>query len=117
MELLQFIPWLLIILAAFWVVSLTRSSGLKPSKAKLAGLWLFAVIVPLIIEVGVVNTFFPNSLALTSLHWYLMHHFGMELNESEYVVDTLWHVTGALVGICVVLIARAICYPKQTKSH
>jgi len=107
MELFQFIPWVLIIIASFWIIRSTPLPGQKLSKLTVALLWVVSVAVPGILQGVVVDSFAPT-LQVTDFHRFLMDSFNMQLGTADYIVDFFWRAIGVIIAIFVVKAAFLI---------
>ncbi len=96
-ELLSVVPFVVVIVGAFYSAGDAKRSGQKLSRAATASVWALAIIVPLISQYLVEAMLFPFFC-----YFLCAHVLGMPLSVAEYINDLIWRTTGALIGIFLV---------------
>jgi heme A synthase len=115
MEYLGFLPFVLIIGAAFLIVRHATSARVR-SRLYRTFLWLAAIVVPVVSQAFVANMFHPNELAVTSLDWALMDNFRMQMSDAQFLDDVLYRTLGAIVGSMIVVLFVAVIDKRATSS-
>jgi hypothetical protein len=119
MGLLQLLPLALILVCAFWIVAAAKAPEPKLSNAKVVGLWILSIVVPLVFMSLAFFVFIPNDMAVTHFEWALIDTLGMRLGEAQYLAEVFWRTVGAGAGILVMrgFVAKLRPRPKSVVSN
>jgi hypothetical protein len=96
---MQLLPFIVIIIGAFFIVRFAKSSGRKLSPGFL---WFLSIVVPFVFQVLAVMILHPNELAVTKLDWFLVDNFQMRLSNAQFLTDLICRTLGAVIGIAIV---------------
>jgi hypothetical protein len=100
MEILPFIPWVLIIVVAFLYVR-SKSSGRNLSNATLPALWILFIVLPFVSQGAAVIIFGPGPYSTTGMERALVEELNMSPENAGHVEDSALRIIGALIGALV----------------
>lgn len=116
MEILQFLPWVLIIIGVFYIAHFAQSSGRKLSNPAVALVLVLSILVPALAQWIAGETLAPP-LGYTKLVWFFIDTFQMRGQDAQFSANVTCRTLGALVGIAiVVLLARFLLKRKLAQS-
>ncbi len=103
MELLWLLPFVFIVIGAFYTVRMVRTRKPSISLGQTIVIWAVVIVVPFIFQILTVSLVRRNELSATKLDWVLVDVFRVRLSMAQYLDDVVFRTIGVIVAfVCLV---------------